>query len=164
MLVKSTQNATKCKPHAWILGSTLGPYIKQVYMDQVTELWLSCYLLLLSIDSKTTQIAKFMGPTWGSPGSCRPQIGPILIPSTLLSGQVTRQPQFRDLTHMFLSTVLVAFCELFTHILQCYFIGIGAISWVPLHQRSNPQRRGQNHPVTNWNKPSVHSISHRIWW
>ena len=23
----------------------------------------------------TTQIAKFMGPTWGPPGSCRPQVG-----------------------------------------------------------------------------------------
>ena len=30
--------------------------------------------------TKTTQIAKFMGPTWGPPGSCRPQMGPILAP------------------------------------------------------------------------------------
>ena len=29
-----------------------------------------------------TQIARFMGPTWGPPGSCRPQVGPILAPST----------------------------------------------------------------------------------
>ena len=33
-----------------------------------------------------TQIARFMGPTWGPPGSCRPQMGPILAPWTLLSG------------------------------------------------------------------------------
>ena len=33
-----------------------------------------------------TQIAKFMGPTWGPPGSCRPQMGPMLAPWTLLSG------------------------------------------------------------------------------
>ena len=26
-----------------------------------------------------------MGPTWGPPGSCRPQMGPILAPWTLLS-------------------------------------------------------------------------------
>ena len=32
------------------------------------------------------RIAKFMGPTWGSPGSCRPQMGPMLAPWTLLSG------------------------------------------------------------------------------
>ena len=32
------------------------------------------------------QIARFMGPTWGPPGSCRPQMGPMLTPRTLLSG------------------------------------------------------------------------------
>ena len=34
------------------------------------------------------QIAKFMGPTWGPPGSCRPQMGPLLAPWILLSGWV----------------------------------------------------------------------------
>ena len=33
-----------------------------------------------------TQIAKFMGPTRGPPGSCRPQMDPMLAPWTLLSG------------------------------------------------------------------------------
>ena len=33
-----------------------------------------------------TKIAKFMGPTWGPPGSCRPQMCPTLAPWTLLSG------------------------------------------------------------------------------
>ena len=33
-----------------------------------------------------SQIARFMGPTWGPPGSCRPQMGPMLAPRTLLSG------------------------------------------------------------------------------
>ena len=33
-----------------------------------------------------SQIAKFMGPTWGPPGSCRPQRVPMLAPWTLLSG------------------------------------------------------------------------------
>ena len=32
------------------------------------------------------QIARFMGPTWGPPGSCRPQMGPMLATWTLLSG------------------------------------------------------------------------------
>ena len=31
-----------------------------------------------------TQIAKFTGPTWFQPGFCRPQIGPMLAPWTLL--------------------------------------------------------------------------------
>ena len=38
-----------------------------------------------------TQIAKFMGPTWGPPGSCRPQMGPMLAPWTLLLGYACRQ-------------------------------------------------------------------------
>ena len=33
-----------------------------------------------------SQIAKFMGPTWDPPGSCRPQTGPMLATWTLLSG------------------------------------------------------------------------------
>ena len=33
----------------------------------------------------TAQIAKFMGQTWGPPGSCRPHVGPLLTPWTLLS-------------------------------------------------------------------------------
>ena len=32
---------------------------------------------------------KFRGPTWGPPGTCRPQVGPILAPWALLSGQCT---------------------------------------------------------------------------
>ena len=35
-----------------------------------------------------TQIAKFMGPTWGPPRSSRPQVGPMLAPWTLLSGYI----------------------------------------------------------------------------
>ena len=34
-----------------------------------------------------SRIAKFMGPTWGSHGSCQPQMGPMLVPWTLLSGK-----------------------------------------------------------------------------
>ena len=33
-----------------------------------------------------TQIVKFMVPTWSPPGYCRPQMGPMLAPGTLLSG------------------------------------------------------------------------------
>ena len=33
-----------------------------------------------------TLIARFMGPTWGPPGSCRPQVDPMLVPWTLLCG------------------------------------------------------------------------------
>ena len=36
----------------------------------------------------TSQIARFMRPTWGPPGSCWPQMCPMLAPWTLLSGVV----------------------------------------------------------------------------
>ena len=35
-----------------------------------------------------SQIAKFMGPTWRPPGPCRPQMGPMLGPWTLLLGMI----------------------------------------------------------------------------
>ena len=35
-----------------------------------------------------SKIARFTWPTWGPPGSCRPQVGPMLTPWTLLSGLV----------------------------------------------------------------------------
>ena len=43
------------------------------------------------------QIAKFMGPTWDPPGSCRPQLGPMLAPLTLLSGTVIKYNAFKFL-------------------------------------------------------------------
>ena len=36
--------------------------------------------------SKWPQITRFMGPTWPSPESCRPQMGPMLAPWIVLSG------------------------------------------------------------------------------
>ena len=52
-----------------------------------------------------TQIAKFMGPTGGPPGSCRPQMGPMLAPWTLFGDQgmaystpVLRHISYSDLT------------------------------------------------------------------
>ena len=35
-----------------------------------------------------TQTAKFMGLKWGPPGSCRPQMDPMLAPWALLSGNI----------------------------------------------------------------------------
>ena len=44
----------------------------------------------MSLYILTTQIARSMGPTWGPPGSCRSQMGPMLVPWTLLSGYISR--------------------------------------------------------------------------
>ena len=38
---------------------------------------------------RSTKIAKFMWPKWGPRGSCRPLVGPMLVPWTLLSGYAT---------------------------------------------------------------------------
>ena len=37
--------------------------------------YVSSYVSCLSLTT-ASQIAKFMGPTWGPPGSCRPQVAP----------------------------------------------------------------------------------------
>ena len=43
------------------------------------------------------QIAKIMGPTWGPPGSYRPQVGPMQVPWIFLSGCLTDiQPRISD--------------------------------------------------------------------
>ena len=41
--------------------------------------------------NEISQVAKFMGPTWCTPGSCRSQMGPMLAPWTLLSGMASEQ-------------------------------------------------------------------------
>ena len=46
---------------------------------------------------KPSQIANFMGPTWGLPGSCRPQMGPMMAPWILLSGVVLKPTRSRSL-------------------------------------------------------------------
>ena len=70
----------------------------QVYLLKILSvnyilLWLNFQYIVIAIAYNTynisegiyTQIAKFMGPTWGPPGSCQPQMGPMLAPWNLLS-------------------------------------------------------------------------------
>ena len=45
----------------------------------------------INTNQENTQIARLMGPTWAIPGSCRSQVGPMLAPWTLLSGQIIPQ-------------------------------------------------------------------------
>ena len=59
--------------------------IRQIYERDLIDpqpfhLW-----LLPRQYSNHTKVTKFMGPTWGPPGSSRPQMGPMLAPWTLLS-------------------------------------------------------------------------------
>ena len=56
-------------------------------------------LKIITLQEISAQIANFMGPTWGPPGSCQPQMGPMLAPSTLLLGWVPElQMSCRDLS------------------------------------------------------------------
>ena len=58
--------------------------------------------------NKVSQIARFMWPTWGPPGFCRPQVGLILAPWTLLSGILhstcTVTPGYRFRAYSILTT------------------------------------------------------------
>ena len=60
------------------------------------------------------QIAKFMGPTWGPPGPCRPQMGPMLAPWTLLSGKLGGENSW-DVT---------AYCSIYHSVLQMFIVCI----------------------------------------
>ena len=63
-----------------------------------------------------SQIVKFMGPTWGPPGSCRPQMGPMLAPRTLLSGVfVVMWRCFISASLLDLSHVLSSIEQVLTH-------------------------------------------------
>ena len=72
----------------WHMDNRMWVWLASVKTQQHTTKYAPralCRESILHID-KSTQIAKFMGPTWGPPGSCRPQMGPMLAPWTLLSG------------------------------------------------------------------------------
>ena len=53
------------------------------------RLWINDYSSIVPVLVEVPQIAKFMGPTWGPPGSCRPQMGLMWASWTLLSGFVS---------------------------------------------------------------------------
>ena len=53
------------------------------------------HLFLSGVDKMRTEIAKFMGPTWDPPGSCRPQMCPMLAPWTLLLGDLCASNRYQ---------------------------------------------------------------------
>ena len=61
---------------------------KYLYISDYDHVLLALHPLLCHqrVGCELSQIARFMGPTWGPPGPCRPQMGPMLAPWTLLSG------------------------------------------------------------------------------
>ena len=77
----------------------------------------------------SVQIAKFMGPTWGPPGSSRPQMGPMLAPWTLLSGSWF----LRTTTHSQVQTVAIIlgiYC-IYINLMHIFCIFCLTSYWVP---------------------------------
>ena len=70
-----------CYNAGLVLDKLLGTpaSVKLVYSDKI---------LLVQGCENTAQIARFVWPTWGPPGSWQPQVGPTLAPWILLSGSV----------------------------------------------------------------------------
>ena len=70
-----------------------------VWFRSVLYKFMAWLLLWWYEASKFTQIATFIGPTWGPAGSCWPHMGPMLAPWTLLSGQYILFSLAISLTH-----------------------------------------------------------------
>ena len=100
-----------------------------------------------------SQIAKLMGPTWGPPGSCRPQMGPMLAPWTLLSGVVYKPTCIIDSTniHLFMIIHVLStfhntpntgpFKRLLTHWGRATHICVGNITSISSDNGWSPDRR-----------------------
>ena len=95
---------TKNTPCFLFLLCSVVTNLRNTQYDFVADMGVSLWLINLysagSVDIRdmnlvircnviTSLIARFMGPTWGPPGSCRPQMGPMLALWTLLSGLET---------------------------------------------------------------------------
>ena len=110
-----------------------------------------------------TQIAKFMGPTWGPPGSCRTQMGPMLASWTLLSGHLLCEvTQMRPVR----CCLQVSFMRLLDHLAlhhcctyQYYHVYIGMVgaALIPpghLLQYPDSKTHGANMgPTWGWQDP-----------
>ena len=70
-------------PHKRPVTQKIFPFDDVIMFTRIFQ----CYLTGTGATVCLTQIAKFMGPSRGPPGSCRPQMGPMLAPWTLLSGE-----------------------------------------------------------------------------
>ena len=91
MITKSQWSSFHCVEEMSQIAETIGSTsIKhRLDMDLTLSIWINVRWTSMQLSllfGMYTQIAKFMGPTWGPPGSLRPHMGPMLAPWTLLSG------------------------------------------------------------------------------
>ena len=100
----------------------------------------------------TSQITRFMGPTWDPPGSCRPQVGPMLVSWTLLSGTLwtwvnstSNQPQQHNKVQnvcLTLGTYCTNNMYIYIHILYMYMYAHIHIIYDDFGARSRYQGQG----------------------
>ena len=88
---------TKKEPQTivWSISLCDGQGQRQIWICLCAKKGRKIHFSPTSRKLKSTQIAKFMGPTWVPPGSCRPQMDPMLAPWTLLSGNIGDTKWFR---------------------------------------------------------------------
>ena len=67
--------------HEWQVG--LSTFLESTVCWKWTHCWIMRRLLAWELSQHCFQIAKFMGPTSGPHGTCRPQMGPMLAPWTI---------------------------------------------------------------------------------
>ena len=107
---------------------------------------------------KCSQIARFMGPTWGPSGSCRSQMGPMLASWTLLSGfsfwwdfhQWVHQPVMKNLSKCCYCISVYPVWPL-TEIFSQFRISLAylAFDWLTTHARIKNRHRISRMPKQN---------------
>ena len=80
---------TGCPTHkSYNTGPPTVTLVRSLYRTRVVQRWKHN---IVYSSNKATKIAKFMGPTWCPPGSCRPQIGPMLAHEPCFQGSCTKK-------------------------------------------------------------------------
>ena len=90
------------------------------------------YYLHSPIGFANTQIARFMGPTWGPSGADTTQVGPMLAPWTLLSGYITRWVGIA----MFCLRALSCLCYWYIETFRKYIPTCSSLSLISMGQHS----------------------------
>ena len=87
------------------------------------------YMLKVSISGIV--LARFMGPTWGPPGSCRPQLGPMLTPWTLLSRLVHPKGYTCSCLFLFCSCLITVGLHISFHITPLVLFSNRPVAQIP---------------------------------
>ena len=84
--LSTAQRMSLVSHHVSIFQAAFECHWRGLFTVSVNCFYCRCRMSLQWRWALLPQITKFMGPTWGPPGSCQPQMGPALAPRTLLSG------------------------------------------------------------------------------